>query len=383
MGEAVRAHCYRCDKPALACLCDRIPRVEHRTPITIVQHPRERAHPFGTARIARLGLSRCEVRVAQPESIEERRVRAPSTFPPGTAVLYPRPDAPSLESMKAEELPSHLVVLDGTWSQAKRLWADNPELAALPCVRLEPKAPSRYRIRREPSFEAISTLEAIVLALSVLEPEKEAELAGLLASFDAMIDDQLATRSKLRSTPRRKLRRRTPSPPAALFAPIERMVLIDAEHRRPPGVEPILARLAAVRLEGGELLDVMVGAPPPWQLAHIGVEAERFEGAIEPDEALARLASFLRPDDVVLSWHALPLRVASRAIGERAAIELKAVYCNLEGGKCGALDALVARLGLEVGPPQVEGRMGRWLAGAEAMARHLRERLVSVDLLAQ
>ncbi len=375
MTEPARAHCYRCDKPAFMCLCDRITPVEHETAITILQHPRERSHPFGTARIARLGLRRCEVRVAHGEevsSLERRRVHLPLSFEPGTAVLYPRRDAPTLESLPLERRPARLVVLDGTWSQAKRLWDDNPELAALPCVRLAPAAPSRYRIRREPSFEAISTLEAIVLALSILEPERAEALETLLASFDAMIDDQLGQRSSRRSLPRHKAKRRGPAPPAALFAPLERLVLIDAEHRG-GNREKVMARLSALRLDGSALLDVLIGPrPPAWHLAHIGLPAARFDGAAGEAEALARLAALLRPDDVVLAWHPQPLRLASSAIGERAAIELKAVYCNLQGGRCGSLEALVARLGLSPAAPRVEGRIGPWLASAESIAGWLR-----------
>lgn len=375
MNEPARAHCYRCDKPAFMCLCDRIAPVEHETAITILQHPRERSHPFGTARIARLGLRRCEVRVAHGEevpSLERRRVSVPLSFEPGTAVLYPRRDAPTLESLPIDRRPSRLVVLDGTWSQAKRLWDDNPELAALPCVRLAPEAPSRYRIRREPSFEAISTLEAIVLALSILEPDRAAALATLLASFDAMIDDQLGQRANRRSLPRRKARRRAPAPPAALFAPLERLVLIDAEHRG-SSAEKVMARLSAMRLDGSGLLDVMIGpTPPAWHLAHVGLPEARFEAATSETDALAQLAAFLRDDDVVLSWQRQPLRLAASAIGDREAIELKAVYCNLEGGRCGSLEALVARLGLELAAPRVDGRIGPWLASAESITRWLR-----------
>lgn len=375
MESSARAHCYRCDKPAFMCLCDRIERIDHRTAITILQHPRERTHPFGTARIARLGLGRCEIRVAHGEAaLAQRRVSLPLTFEPGTAVLYPHPDAPTLDSLPVGERPSRLVVLDGTWSQAKRLWTDNPDLHALPCVRLEPESPSRYRIRREPSFEAISTLEAIVMALSILEPERGPALATLLSSLDAMIDDQLASRARRRAAPRRRLRRRVPGLPPALFAPIERLVIVGVEHRRSSPDHPAaLARLSAFRPCDGELLDVMVGpTPSPARLAHLGVGAERFDHALDQPTALARLAGFLRPDDVVLTWHSLSQRLIAPAVGGRESVELKAVCCNLESRRCGTLHDLVARLELEVEPPRVEGRMGPWLANAASVTEWLR-----------
>ncbi|HHH10935.1 MAG TPA: DTW domain-containing protein, partial [Sorangium sp.] len=59
-----RPFCYRCHKPAVTCICARVKRVDNRTKIWLLQHPRERFHPIGTARIARLGLGRFEQTMA-------------------------------------------------------------------------------------------------------------------------------------------------------------------------------------------------------------------------------------------------------------------------------------------------------------------------------
>jgi len=56
MTDAGRETCLRCFKPRVACVCDTIARVANRTEVIILQHPRERGHPFGTVRFARLGL---------------------------------------------------------------------------------------------------------------------------------------------------------------------------------------------------------------------------------------------------------------------------------------------------------------------------------------
>ena len=58
-----------------------------------------------------------------------------------------------------------LVLLDGTWSQAKTLWWRNPWLLKLHRLVLNPPAPARLdRLRREPRRDALSTLEAAALA---------------------------------------------------------------------------------------------------------------------------------------------------------------------------------------------------------------------------
>jgi len=66
-----------------------------------------------------------------------------------------------------------IIVLDGTWSQAKTLWWRNAWLLKLPRVVLKPREPSIYgRLRKEPRKEWVSTLEAIGDVLPALgEPE--------------------------------------------------------------------------------------------------------------------------------------------------------------------------------------------------------------------
>ena len=79
-----------------------------------------------------------------------------------------------------------MVLLDGTWKEAKTLWWRNPWLLKLRRLVLNPHHKSRYgRIRREPRREALSTLEAVALLLKHLDggPEVEATLLGALDSL--------------------------------------------------------------------------------------------------------------------------------------------------------------------------------------------------------
>jgi DTW domain-containing protein YfiP len=111
-------------------------------------------------------------------------------LPPDAALLYPSAEASDLETMAPHELPRNLLVIDGTWHTARSLFRDKSWLQRLPQVRLSPASPSRYRIRREPRQDFVSTIEAIVQALQVIEPETQG-FDELLGAFDSMIDDQL------------------------------------------------------------------------------------------------------------------------------------------------------------------------------------------------
>jgi DTW domain-containing protein YfiP len=93
-----------------------------------------------------------------------------------------------------------IVVLDGSWSEAKTLWWRNPWLLKLRRLVLNPQHPSRFgRMRREPRREALSTLEAVAAILNQLDGSSGAETV-LLDSLDHLI-------AEVRSTHRDRQRR--------------------------------------------------------------------------------------------------------------------------------------------------------------------------------
>ena len=205
-GQEGRETCYICFKPQVFCLCGRVRPVANRTRVTILQHPRERFHAIGTARIARLGLTNSEVLL--PRAVAPRSLRIPVSLVPGSALLFPGTGARDLAEFEPEEGLPGLVVLDGTWSQARSLLRENPELGALPQVRLNPTSPSRYRIRKEPRGGYVSTIEAIVQALQLIEPETPG-LDGLMGVFETMIDEQIVYANRNPRRPLRKMARQT------------------------------------------------------------------------------------------------------------------------------------------------------------------------------
>jgi DTW domain-containing protein YfiP len=63
-----------------------------------------------------------------------------------------------------------LIVLDGTWSQAKTLWWRNPWLLKTRRLVLETQTKSLYgSLRREPHPQCLSTIESVAAALDYLE----------------------------------------------------------------------------------------------------------------------------------------------------------------------------------------------------------------------
>lgn len=181
-----REECYRCFRAASVCICDEVPTIDNRTKVVVLQHHRELLHPIGTARIARLGFEKQEVRVAR----RHQKLAITPYRKSKTALLYPHPQARNLDQLAPNEYPEHLIVLDGTWAQASSMYRANHWLHELPHLLIRPSQESNYRIRRQPKEGCLSTIEALVQALRILEPETQ-DLDELLRVFDQMVDCQL------------------------------------------------------------------------------------------------------------------------------------------------------------------------------------------------
>ena len=183
-----RAQCPRCLRPQSHCLCELIPQLDSRTRVLLLQHPSEVGHALNTARLADLGLLNAELRVG--EVFEDL---ATLLNPPGyqARLLFPGEGAQLIDTAEPsdESLPWLLVVPDGTWRKARKLLHLNPLLAQLPRATLPEGAVSRYRLRKAPGPGALSTLEAIVQALEILEAPTS--FTPLLRPFEALIEGQI------------------------------------------------------------------------------------------------------------------------------------------------------------------------------------------------
>jgi DTW domain-containing protein len=178
--------------------------VANRLFVLILQHPHEQREALATAAATVVTLRRAKLAIGLSWPNLARSLGRPAD-PRRWAVLYlgsARPmaqaDSPELLVLDrageplAEPAPilrglDGIVLLDGSWSQAKTLWWRNPWLLKLHRLVLNPPHPARLgRLRREPRREALSTLEAAALALRHLEAEPDAADA-LLAALDRLI----------------------------------------------------------------------------------------------------------------------------------------------------------------------------------------------------
>lgn len=197
--------CPHCQKPMPLCICDSVTPIENRLSLLILQHPQEQDRALGTARLLAKHFEDATVRVGLSWPSLSKALGRPVENASHWAVLY-------LGSARAADLDAEgeivalnrkgevaenqrailgklegVVLLDGTWSQAKALWWRNPWMLKCQRVILNPAHPSRYgRLRREPRSDGLSTIEAAATTLAGLE--RRPDIADTLhASFERLL----------------------------------------------------------------------------------------------------------------------------------------------------------------------------------------------------
>ncbi|CAK9175510.1 unnamed protein product [Ilex paraguariensis] len=110
------------------------------------------------------------------------------TVPPGSVLLFPSEKSVGFEDINFEV--KNLIVLDGTWAKAKRMYNENPWLQFLPHLKLDLDKPSLYgEVRHQPRAGCLSTIESIVYALNAVGDDSKG-LDVLLDVFESMVGDQ-------------------------------------------------------------------------------------------------------------------------------------------------------------------------------------------------
>ena len=223
--------CPRCGKPLPLCICDSVTPIRNRIEVLILQHPQEQDRALGTARLTALHFKNAVLKIGLSWPSLSKALGRPVHDPSRWAVLY-------LGSAKVADLETDrdivainrkgeiednqrailkdiegIVLLDGTWSQAKALWWRNAWMLKCQRVILGPARPSRYGpLRREPRRDGLSTIEAAAMLLASVE--KRPDIAATLhSSFERMLAKYREAQSVLpeltpKPKPKRDYRRR-------------------------------------------------------------------------------------------------------------------------------------------------------------------------------
>jgi DTW domain-containing protein len=198
------AECPRCRKPPALCVCEGITPIDNQVALLILQHPQEQDRELGTAQLTALHFKNAQLKIglswpsltkilgrpADPRHwaiLYLGSVRAAAVLPDRDIVVVNRKGNAVDDQDAALREIEGIVLLDGTWSQAKALWWRNGWMLKCQRVVLGPRRRSRYgKLRREPRSDGLSTLEAAAMLLARLEDKPEIE-ATLVASFERLL----------------------------------------------------------------------------------------------------------------------------------------------------------------------------------------------------
>lgn len=362
--------------------------------------------PIGTARMTHLALAGSRLYEGLHFDDDPRVAdifAEVDAAPDGTAVLFPGPGARTLETWPGPP-PRRLIVLDGTWHTAANLLRENPRLASLPRLAFTPSEPGRYRIRKEPRDECLSTIEAVAAVLSALEGDDDITPA-LMRPFDAMVERQIEWAARRHEERRaahdvdvqrpehvdergrpgrhrsRRLRRGQPDRRFAELLPLlrepARVVVVYAEANAAPrdarnaGVPGLLHLVAQRPFIGGDVLDLVVrpGAPlHDGTLQRLGLSRDAVDHGVDAADAVAAFRSFVG-DGRLLCWGSFARDLLAReGDARRGFVDLRAMACRALEDRAGGLDVAATRFGLDLLPPDAP-RARRMLAAAIGVAR--------------
>ncbi len=153
------------------CICDRIPKLTLATRVSVVAHYKELKRTSNTGRLAIAALTNSEILVRGLEQIEKTDFSKLISEEYQSLLLYPSESAIMLnaEFVNAFCKPVHLIIPDGNWRQASKVNSRHPELNGVPRVKVSSRVQATQFMRKEHIEGGMATLEAIAVALGVIE----------------------------------------------------------------------------------------------------------------------------------------------------------------------------------------------------------------------
>ena len=186
--------CLQCLKTKKACICEWITPISTEVELIILQHPTEAKRPLGTAKILSLSLVNCRTFIGEnfTDHTELNTLLADEQYQYQVLFLDGTSQAISSSSNQTKQ-KQRVILLDGTWKKAYKMWQLSTNLHSLPKVHLDTELSGNYRVRKAPKDNALSTAEAGYHVLSQLDGESGAtkewdKFGSILTAFDNMIE---------------------------------------------------------------------------------------------------------------------------------------------------------------------------------------------------
>ncbi len=176
-----QGRCEQCRLFTPQCLCDWRPQVEARSGMCLIMGDIEAIKPSNTGWLIAdvvpdtfaFGWSRTAVDPALLALLADPQwapvVVFPGEFVDAARVISELPtDWTAAPTSPTPQGPRPLfVLLDGTWTEARKMFRKSPYLDRWPVLSLQPEVASRYRLRRSYRAEHLCTAEVAALCLAM------------------------------------------------------------------------------------------------------------------------------------------------------------------------------------------------------------------------
>lgn len=202
-----RAVCWTCHRAKSVCLCSQIKPFDWEPFLAVLIHPKEFRKTIGTARLVKIAIRGSKLWTGTGPDFDQNSellelLQNPDFFP---VVLFPGPSSMNLSQAPQEALLNWIppgkrlavLVVDGSWSLAKKMISTSQILRQLPRMSFDVENPSSYQFRKQPMPYCLSTVEAIHALISKLQqrglmPGPSLGAHGtLLETFRWLVDQQL------------------------------------------------------------------------------------------------------------------------------------------------------------------------------------------------
>ncbi|CEG51258.1 MULTISPECIES: tRNA-uridine aminocarboxypropyltransferase [Stutzerimonas] len=180
------SRCERCRVPFSHCLCPWLPTIESDCGVCLLMHDIEPLKPSNTGWLIADVVRDTFAFTWQRTGVDPRLLALLADPQWQPLVIFPGEYAESrrvVEQVERENAKRPLfILLDATWTEARKMFRKSPYLDGLPVLSLRPEVLSRYRLRRSTRSDHLCTAEVAALCL---------DLAGDSAAantLDALLD---------------------------------------------------------------------------------------------------------------------------------------------------------------------------------------------------
>lgn len=199
-----RERCGTCLQPDFSCYCEWIQPFDPQIQFVILIHPIEVRRRIATGRMSFLSLKNSKLISGHNYTNNAQLNKILNDPGNHCMMLYPGRLSKNITPMSQEErfdlVPPDkkltLVVIDGTWSTARKMVHLSQNIKSLPRICFSPETPSNFRVRQQPRRECVSTIEAIHHTLELLGPACGLRTQtrihdSLMKIFDNMVNRQI------------------------------------------------------------------------------------------------------------------------------------------------------------------------------------------------